>query len=262
MSATQLYLNDQLVTITAEASIIKKLNEGDDQYLAEYVNKAAKLGQFNFLLKDHQLRKIVVRRACNPTVDSCKPVWYKKGRPSEIDLAAIAFLLKLRGSDKYFSRFQDGYSVRNKLWDEIANDMKAEGYDVDGHKCSQKFFNLAQNYYKYRQYVESRCGDDQKAFPPDYYAELHKILGEKKNDEGNNSEEEDEEWLPKNKKRKRNVDEDGDDFFKKLLKKNSEQKEQRFYEMCDLIKKRNDMIKEKLKQNDKIISILEKLVKN
>ncbi|KAH0813286.1 hypothetical protein MTP99_003070 [Tenebrio molitor] len=253
MEATQLFLNDQLVTITAEPPTIKRMNE-DDQFLAEYINRAAKMGQFNFLFsKDPTLRRIVVKRA--PV--SFTPVWCKKGRPSETDTAATTLLLKLRNSEKYAARFKDGYSLRNKLWDEIANEMRIVGYDVDGPKCAQKFLNLTQNYQKYKQTVDSCICHDST---PEFFTEMRKIFGEKTN-EAASDDDDDEEWLPKNKKKKKSLEEDDGDFLKKYLRKNSEQKDERFRELSSLIKRRNELLEEKLKQNKEIILLLGRFVK-
>ncbi|XP_044260904.1 uncharacterized protein LOC123008909 [Tribolium madens] len=227
MESTQLYLNEQLVTITADSHTIKKLND-DDQYLAEYVNKAAKMGQFHFLFtKEPNLRRIVVKRAPS----TLQNVWYKKGRPSETDISAATHLLKLRNSEKYSSRFKNSF-LKNKLWEEIAAEMRMAGYDVDGPKCAQKFLNLTQK-----------------------GPEMGELGTEMK------SEEDDDEWVPKNKLKKKS-DEDDCDFLKKFIKKNSKQKEERYREMCGLIRRKNELLEEKLKQNREIITLLGKLVKN
>ncbi|EFA05333.1 hypothetical protein TcasGA2_TC015497 [Tribolium castaneum] len=57
-------------------------------------------------------------------------------------------------------------------------------------------------------------------------------------------------------------EEDDGDFFKKLVKKNCKLKEERYKEMCGLIRRKNELLEEKLKQNQEIITLLGKLVKN
>ncbi|XP_063925036.1 uncharacterized protein LOC135138928 isoform X2 [Zophobas morio] len=246
MDATQLLLNEQLVTITGDALTIKRLNQ-DDQYLADYVNRAAKAGQFHFLfIKDPTLRRIVVKRVPSTFI----PVWCKKGKrsDSESDTAACLLLLKLRNTEKYLQRFQDGGS-ENKVWEELASEMRLAGYDVDAQKCAQKFAQLTQSYRK-----RSDCQG--MVLSPEMRVELRKVLGEKKGE----SEEEDEEWLPKSKKRKKNGEEDDAEFLKRFLKRSGELKEERFKEVCTLMKRRNELLEERLKQNREVVEVLAKLL--
>lgn len=82
-------------------------------------------------------------------------------------------------------------------------------------------------------------------------------------DEKKDSENEDKECLAKDKKNKRNAEKDTD-FLGKFegLKKSGKQKGKRDKEMCGSIRKRNELIENKLKQNHKITTLFEKWVKN
>lgn len=246
MDSTQLLLNEQLVTITADHQTIQRLND-DDQYLADYINRAAKSGQFHFLFtKDPSLRRIVVKRV---PINSIQ-VWNKKGRPSDNDTAATILLLKLRNSSKYAPKFKENYTLKNNVWDAIANEMRIAGFDVDGQKCAQKFIQLTQIYQK----KDCHCLDNSEMS-----LELKKAFGEKEKRVDNNSDNDDEEWLPKPKRMRKT--EDDEDFFKKILKKNSDLKEERYKEVCSLIKRRNDLLETKIKQNSELLSIMRKLIK-
>ena len=70
--------------------------------------------------------------------------------------------------------FKDKKTKTKTLWEEIARDMRQEGYEYTGSQCETKFKNLKQNYTKTVDH-NNVSGNDKKTCP--YFEELSEIFG-------------------------------------------------------------------------------------
>ena len=83
----------------------------------------------------------------------------------------VLFLLSLYKEREH--RFKDKKSKKKTLWEEIAREMREQGYDYTGPQCETKFKNLKQGYTKTVDH-NNKSGNDKKTCP--YFEELSHIF--------------------------------------------------------------------------------------
>lgn len=101
-------------------------------------------------------------------------MWGSKESNQQDKEGTLAFL-SIR--NKYSSLFEDKKTVKNSLWQRIADEMTDMGYNLGAggaEKCRQKFANLQKTYMGHVKHMKTT--GEKKRDPPLYFDEKHSIL--------------------------------------------------------------------------------------